>query len=165
MDSSWLTVSSVTPYVLAIPGIIALTRTIRNDRTCLSFHCQPYMSSDEEYLNTEDFYVGAAITVTNTGVKPITISSFGCRIVLAGDGRIRESSEAVGKKLSLGEAAKAHVSIHLEASKLSGIHRIEVLTMEVWATDSTGKKWRLSKKEKGKLKSEARLIWPTLVSS
>ncbi|HTA47156.1 MAG TPA: hypothetical protein VK789_32155 [Bryobacteraceae bacterium] len=164
MNWNWVTWPNITPYVLAIPGLIALWRTIRNERVKLAFYCVPFETGGDEALYDEEVRCGCSFIITNNGAKPVTIATVSCRFAIqtaAGEG-FRASEHQVNEKLSLGDTAKGSVNICLERWTFgqNTMARPQVVAVDLWATDSTGKRWKLSNKERVAFEIEAYRIWP-----
>jgi hypothetical protein len=161
---TWLTWSNVTPYIVALPGCIALWRTIRNDRTRLRFSLELHETS--EYPDDWDSALWAvSITITNDGARPVTIKA--CRVgfvyeTVSGDKRKSGYAET-DHKIGLGEACSISVALPMEAwtsnEDSMGKSRIVELSY-VHAEDSTGKQWNPSRSEMRRFRFAAGLISP-----
>lgn len=169
VNGNWLTwqnVKNATPYITAIPGCVALYRTIRNERTRLTFRIEPSESWQDPYPDQ----VGPSrcvveVTITNEGARPVTIRACCCAFVYEtsmGD-KSRIGQAEVDNKLGLGDACTVSVNLPMEPYNpefMAGQSRIVSLP-SIYALDSTSnKQWKPSKKEMRRFLQAARQIWP-----
>jgi hypothetical protein len=118
---TWISWQTLTPYIIAIPGWIALWRTWRSERVRLRFRfrgVQNLMSGDPE---TGEEYLTPAIqlTVTNEGKRPLSIDKFTCELLIEGDARHPSRQ----KHVNFSVVALAQGEAHSEWIELPRLHK------------------------------------------
>jgi hypothetical protein len=161
---TWLTWSNVTPYILAIPGCIALWRTIRNDRARLRFNIELHGLAENPDDDWDVRWV-VSVTITNDSARPVTITA--CQVgfvyeTVSGNKR-RSGYVETSQKIGLGEACSLLVELPIEpwtSDKYSmGESRIVELSY-VHAEDSTHKRWNPTHSEMRRFRHSAGMITP-----
>jgi|HubBroStandDraft_3_1064219.scaffolds.fasta_scaffold03964_3 hypothetical protein len=157
---TWVSWQVLTPYVIAIPGWIALWKTWRSERVVLRFVFNGFPKF--EYRDPEDgsesITPALLVTVTNDGKCPVTVERLTCETYFAGQKRTdsKQNSAQIYPVIVLrqGEACSQWIPLrNLQMQFACG--RFVSLT----ALDTTGRKWKPNRSERKNLHDQEAKIW------
>ena len=160
MFPQWFSWQVLTPYVLAIPGWIALWRTWRSERVTPRFLFHGVENLSCQDAETGEYMTPAIyVTVTNNGKRPVTIERFTCEVRFDGDSHypIAENhAYFIGAVLGQGQSHSGCIEL---PSLRRGLNTAGFTS--AFAVDTTGRKWKPTKSELEQLRNEGIKVWPT----
>lgn len=157
---TWVSWQVLTPYVIAIPGWMALWKTWRSERVVLRFVFNgfPKLECRDPEDGSEYITPAVRVTVTNEGKRPVSLERLTCKTYFAGQKRSdsKQNSAQFIPVIVLGQGEACSQWLELRGlPKESVCGHFVSLT----ALDTTGRKWGPNRSERNNLHDQAAKIW------